>query len=242
MHLVFCSENTGYANGNNAGIKESVEICPEIEAFLIMNPDIDIDDPTILIELYGYIIGHDNVGAITAKTIFNGKYNEPNECAWRFMTRRYMKFGDTLTGKYLARSLKYKTLTPDDGEIATVDVVQGCFFMIRRDIFERIDLFDPNTFLYGEESILAKKLQRIGCKNAVHTGFYIHHNHREKDKRLIKYENKLFDMKCFYYSRKYYIKQYSDEGRLFSMIAITFLNLDYYLKRLMLLGKKMGIK
>ena len=39
--------------------------------------------------------------------------------------------------------------------------VQGSFFIMRTSDFMEIDMFDPNTFLYGEEPILAEKLKRI---------------------------------------------------------------------------------
>ena len=42
--------------------------------------------------------------------------------------------------------------------------VPGCFFVIRRDAFDDISLFDERTFLFGEETILGFKLSFKGYK------------------------------------------------------------------------------
>ena len=230
VHLVLLDQNTGYANGNNAGIKAAINSIPSTDALLIMNPDIVVDDVSILYALYNSITSYTTIGAITTQTIYNNKFNQPNDCAWRFMTRLHMMFGGTLLGRLFVKSLKYDQLTPDENGFAYVDVVQGCFFMIRREVFEKAGMFDTHTFLYSEESILAKRLAKLGYKNAVLPGLYIHHNHREKSKNLQKVKNKLFDMKCYYDSRKYYICEYSDCGKAFRTFACLFLDIDYQLK------------
>ena len=238
IHLVLSPNNSGYANGNNIGIREAIITCPKIDTFLIMNPDIDIDDATVLFALYDCLLKNNKIGAITAKTIYNGRINKPNDCAWHFLSKTTMIWGGTLLGKLFVKSLKYKDLQANEDGIAFVDVVQGCFFMIRKSTFESVDFFDPNTFLYSEESILAKKLEKAGYKNAVLTTYYIHHNHKEKDIRLVNKKNKIFDMKCFYSSRKYYITKYSEENLVFVLLARLVLDIDYSLKRALLLFKK----
>ena len=47
------------------------------------------------------------------------------------------------------------------GNLTKVEVVSGCFFMIRKDILELVGNFDNTTFLYYEENILACKLKSI---------------------------------------------------------------------------------
>ena len=230
VHTIFLDSNNGYAKGNNAGIRESFRINPDTDSILVMNPDIVVDNRDILFRLYNAIHENTNIGAITTQTIFNGQIHDPNECAWRFLTKSYMMFGGTLVGRLFVKDLKYPQLIPDSNGIATVDVVQGCFFMIRREVFEKIGMLDTHTFLYSEESMLAKKLNKYGYKNAVLTDLYIHHNHKVKDKKLERAENKIFDMKCFYDSRKYYIKQYSDCGKIFIFLSNIILDTDHFLK------------
>lgn len=234
IHLHFCNENTGYANGNNEGVRFAVKHNDMIDTILIINPDIEIDSADTLYAMFRCLHEEPSLGALTVKTIFNGTIREPNDCAWKFMTRKYMAFGGTLIGKKLVKSLKYHELTAQKKNLAYVDVVQGCFFMIKRSVFEQVGLFDPHTFLYTEESILAKKLQKAGYINGVLTDLYIKHNHKEKNKKLIKYRNKLFDMKCYYASRKYYIRIYSGEKKWFVWFSCGFLTLDFWIKKVIL--------
>lgn len=231
IHKVFLKCNTGYAKGNNEGVKYALKICPEINAILIMNPDIDVNADT-LFSLYEAVLLNDKIGAVTAQTIYNGVIRYPNDCAWKFLTKSYMMFGGTLIGRLFAKSLKYHVLEPDEHGLAYVDVVQGCCFMIRRDVFENVGMFDTHTFLYSEESILAKRLESKGYKNAVLTNCFINHNHKEKNKRLQNNKNKLFDMQCYYNSRRYYINNYSGCGWLFVRACNAFLSIDFGIKRI----------
>lgn len=231
VYLEFSKSNKGYAAGNNIGIRAAEKL--EADTVLIMNPDIEVPDAQILYEMYACLAKNNDMGAVTVKTIFNGTVREPNECAWKFMTPEYLMFGGTILGKFLLKPQFLKKEECNDG-VTYVDVVQGCFFMIRMDNIRAAGYLDEHTFLYTEESILAKRLEKIDKKNAVLTNFYIKHNHREKNKRLVKYKNKLFDMKCFYESRMYYIDVYSMQSPMFKAVAKLILNFDFMLKKAVL--------
>ena len=45
-----------------------------------------------------------------------------------------------------------------------VDVVQGSFFLIRRDLWERLGGFDLTFVMYGEESDLCRRARAIGAQ------------------------------------------------------------------------------
>ena len=231
VYLEFSKSNKGYAAGNNIGIRAAEKL--DVDTVLIMNPDIEVPNAKILYEMYDCLARNNNIGAVTVKTIFNGTVREPNECAWKFMTPAYLMFGGTILGKLF---VKPKFLKKEDcnNKITYVDVVQGCFFMIRMENICAAGYLDEHTFLYTEESILAKRLEKINKKNAVLTDFYIKHNHREKNKRLVKYKNKLFDMKCFYESRMYYIDAYSGETAFFRVMSRMVLSFDFMIKKVVL--------
>lgn len=229
VYLVFSTANNGYAAGNNIGIHVAETL--DIDTILIMNPDIEVPDERILYEMYEVLEQNRNIGAITVKTILNGTVRDPNECAWKFMTPQYMMFGGTILGKCFVKPAFLRNDECID-RVVQVDVVQGCFFMIRLGNLQTVNYLDEHTFLYTEESILAKKLEKIGKKNAILTSFYIKHNHHEKNKKLIKYKNKIFDTKCYYQSRKYYIRAYSGKNKLFCSVACLVLSFDYVIKKI----------
>lgn len=223
--------NSGYAAGNNVGFRFIVDQLQDVEYVAIINPDIVIEELETLKELCMLLNKHENLALITTQTIYNGRIRQPNDFGWRHLSKRYMVLGGTILGKILRPSVRYKDLSVDEDKLAYIDIAQGCFFMAKLNAMKEIDFFDERTFLYGEEAILAKKLQKAGYKEAVLMNRYVYHNHTEKDKKLRNPEKKLFDMSCYYSSRKYYIKNYSETSRGFKIFASLFLNLDYTIKK-----------
>lgn len=236
-HIIANDNNTGYASGNNVGLRYVSDNLKEIKAVCISNPDIFVESASVLESLYNALLEDGSLAVVTAKTIYNGTIKEPNDCAWMQPTKRYMMFGSTCVNKLLSQSIRYNEFFANEKGIAYVHAVQGCFFMAKKAVMESIGYFDEGTFLYSEEIIFAKKIQNAGYKEGVLVNKYIHHNHREKDKSLIKKENKIFDMKCFYHSKKYYNAKFSGKSRAFTLLANGFLNMDYGLKRFLMLFK-----
>lgn len=231
-------KNTGYAAGNNVGIRFVENELKEVDCVAIMNPDVVVDDIDTLRRLYYSLMKDEKIAVITAQTLYNGRLRYPNDFGWKHLTPRYMMFGGTILGRLLAPSIRYHSLDVMDNNVAYIDIAQGCFFMAKMDVLKKVDYFDEHTFLYQEEAILAKKIQKAGYTEAVLIDAYIHHNHRVKEKHLIKKTNKLFDMKCYYSSRKYYIRQYSGKGSFFVNIAVLVLNADYQFKKMMLIFRR----
>ena len=86
-----------------------------------------------------------------------------------------------------------------------VDVVSGCFFLIKSTVLEEIGFLDENVFLYYEENILATKLKQLGLKSVINNEVVIIHNHSVTIDKNIKRKNKLKVLRNsqFYYEEKY---------------------------------------
>ncbi len=237
VHIIENGKNTGYAAGNNVGLRYISENLKQIKAVCISNPDIVVDSVDVLELLYDKLFADDKLAVITAMTIYNGTVRKPNDCAWAQPTKRYMMFGSTCVNKFLSQSIRYSEFNPNKNGVAYVHAAQGCFFIAKKNIMENINYFDEGTFLYSEEIILAKKIQNAGYREGVLVDKYIHHNHCEKDKSLIEKENKIFDLKCFYHSKKYYNAKFSGKSKIFTAFANGFLNIDYFIKRFALIFK-----
>lgn len=48
--------------------------------------------------------------------------------------------------------------------VREVDVITGCFFMLRRDVYEKTGGFDPRFFMYAEEVDLCWRIRKLGWK------------------------------------------------------------------------------
>jgi GT2 family glycosyltransferase len=52
----------------------------------------------------------------------------------------------------------------DRGSERAVDHVSGCFFLIRRELWERLGGFDPSFVMYGEETDLCHRARALGAR------------------------------------------------------------------------------
>jgi GT2 family glycosyltransferase len=53
----------------------------------------------------------------------------------------------------------------DRASVCKVDVVTGCFMLIRREALDQIGVFDERFFIYGEETDLCYRFKKAGWKN-----------------------------------------------------------------------------
>lgn len=241
VHLIFNDFNKGYANGNNIGIKYAKSL-NNIKIIGVMNPDVTVDI-SVVRKMKRILLNRQDIGLITAKTYYNGVLRSPNECAWKTPGIHNIMLMSTIVGFFVKKILNFMGKKDnfqgsyDDDyyeqeEIVKVDVVQGCFFMSRLTTLDAVHYLDDKTFLYYEENILAKKIKDINKINAVLTTDGIYHNHIEKDCRLVKRKNKIFDMACMNASRDYYILNYSSFNCIKIYLIRFILCIDFYIRKI----------
>lgn len=216
--------NSGYAKGNNFGI-EHIE--KDIENICIMNPDIYLEDCKTIEKLVNKMNEH-KLDGITGMQILNGKYNQ------ELSTWKLPKFLDVLimNSAILSRIIKrdkYKefNILKKDSEVALVEVMSGCFFIMKKQSFEKIGYFDTETFLYYEENIIASKAKLKQQKFGVMINELYSHNHMEKDEKLRCLREKIKDRKIILKSQKYFVYKY--------------MNLKWYQKIIFNISQKINI-
>ena len=161
-------KNMGYAAGNNYGLKYLMD--KNIDYVIISNPDITFENQDIK-RLKDDLENNDNIVLISPVISQNNHILR----GWKLP-----KFKEEVLSNinYFSRYLN-KLLEYDDAyynkKLISVDVVSGCFFMIRYNEFKEIGFFDPNTFLYYEENILGKKMKNKGYLSYIDTTITIKH-------------------------------------------------------------------
>lgn len=201
IHLINNNVNSGYARGNNIGLKYAEEKLKS-DFVIVANPDIDIDESTI-IECLNVISENSNC-AIVAPRINN--INCYGNVAWKLATYKNEIFSlFYITNKFLNKSLQYAD-KEIEGDIAIVDVLPGSLLIMNMKLIEKVGYFDENTFLYCEEKILAKRLIRAGYNEIlVNTCSYIHEHGAIINKE---YKSKIKQYRILYNSKKYYLEKY----------------------------------
>lgn len=218
--------NNGYAAGNNVGVRYLLKQS-DCDLICISNPDVEFSD-----EYVGAIkkcfAEHLEYAALT------GVQRQPSgEPAARPFWPCYT-VKEWLKKKAHDLRVPYHILHPrydqeyaeeklrKNSSLFQVGTVEGSMFFIRASVLESVGLFDEGTFLYLEEDILAKKLERIGLKTGVEPGIsYIHYGSQTTQKVLPSRKK----MDIAYNSSIYYFNNYQTDNKalqlLHKLICIT---------------------
>ena len=166
--LIRSDVNGGYAQGNNVGLKFA-ENDSEIDKILVLNNDIlFVED--ILPELVRFLDSMPDAGIVSPLLLRkDGKSIDSNcarkDCSLKEIACYYLLYCRDFFGilSKFARKTKILVNNPEliDAPSVPIELPSGSCMLIEKGLFKEIGYFDPNTFLYYEESILFRKLQAI---------------------------------------------------------------------------------
>ena len=230
IDIIENTSNLGFACAINQGAKKVMEELGQCK-LIISNCDIEIKSENDLIKLLNDL-DNKQIGLLAPVVEENGSLNR----GWK----NPKPFIDSLMNlPVIHRNIRKKHLLYKDdyynGEFSKVDVVSGCFFLIRSEVLKRIDYLDENTFLYYEENILAKRVSNINLDVMIDNMVTVKHNHSVSiDKNV----NKIRKIKIQRSSGYYFQKEYNHANifsRIFykitAFIGRTLLRIVYIFKK-----------
>ncbi len=148
--LIENGENLGFGGGNNIGLQYALD--HGAEWFFLLNNDIGVD-PDLLSNLMQTAASYPKVGIFGPKIYF---FDQPDVIWFAGATINFC------TGIIAHRGLRQVDQGQFDQPAAT-DYVTGCAMLIRRDVLQRIGLFDPVYHpAYAEDVDLCARAQRAG--------------------------------------------------------------------------------
>lgn len=214
IKLIVNKENKGYAYGNNVGIKYLIEKC-KVDNIIISNPDIIVKEEVIenLINDLKNKDVHVVAPVVLEPEGISKGIKLPSFKSEVLANLPYFNYLSTKMCTYEEEYFKDK--------LVQVDVVKGCFFVIKAKTFKKIGYFDENTFLYYEEVIIGKKLQDLGYKTFIDTNLEVMHCSSATINKNI---NKMKKFKILKDSQLYYIKNVAKMNR----IQIFIIRVLYY--------------
>lgn len=202
--------NEGYAKGNNFGYLYFKRNNPEIKYIGIMNPDVELSSLDSIKKCINILSKKNEIATISPISVISKKLDY-SSMAWKIPFGYQDIFNSLYILKFLRKN-NYKKLDIlyfDEDYYSEVEVLPGSFFIIKKEIFEKIGLFDSNTFLYCEERILGKKIKDLKLKQALLLSAYYYHNHEHKEADL---KSSIFHVKELYKSRIYYNAVYNHKN------------------------------
>jgi GT2 family glycosyltransferase len=178
--VVIKSENSGYARGNNNGIRKAIKDGYNI--ITVTNNDVIFLEDSIDY-MYSFLESNQNA-AVVAPYILS-----PEGVLHNLPSLKPISTGDyliyhTRLEKFLSRNSKRQhyqeynlTSNAINNEHIPIYKFSGCCFMAKREMLEEVGLFDENTFLYFEEDILCQKMNNLGFQSYFLPESKIVHHH-----------------------------------------------------------------
>ena len=199
--------NSGYAAGNNIGIRYGIK--NGFDYSWILNNDVVIQDRNALTHMVEVIQSNEKIGCIGPKiNTLDGEICPP-------YCRRPNLFQMTIGIPF---EKKYRKKYNDVSRM--VYRVYGCCMLLKNSVMDKIGCMDERTFLYGEEQILAERLYSIGVETFYDSYVSVLHKESMTMKRMSS-NKKMFQIKTSWKSRTIYLREY----RKYSLISTFICNM-----------------
>lgn len=158
------SKNLGFSGGHNIGIKYALR--SGADYILILNNDTVVDN-NLISELLKTANLNEDIGIIAPKIYFYPGFE--------FHKDGYKKEEKGRVLWYAGGEMDWKNVVGhhrgvdevDHGryeKIEETDFASGCCFLIKREVLEKVGLFDEKYFLYYEDNDLSQRVKRKGFK------------------------------------------------------------------------------
>lgn len=204
VKLIVNKDNRGFAYALNIGIKKSSG-----EIILSINSDTLIIDNAIE-KSYKFLKGNLQYGILGVKLLNEDNSIQPS-CRnlpdiWNCFTEAFFLINifpkSKIFGRYYMSYFNYdKTIE--------VDWIKGTYMMIRKEVFEKVGLFDDEFFLYSEETDFMLRAKRKGIKTVFYNEVSIYHfegssskNNPERVYKMVHKTKLLLFKKNFSFPRK----------------------------------------
>ena len=165
VQLIKSPENLGFSKGNNLAIRQA-----KGRYIALVNPDV-IVLPGCLDALSDFLDQHPNVGNV-GPSVLNPDMTQQSTCR-RFPTLwnnfcSAIALATTFTKSRIFAG-EHMWFFPHDRTLA-VDVLVGCFSMIRRETFDVVGLLDENLFMYGDDVDWCRRARNAGWEVVFYPG------------------------------------------------------------------------
>ncbi len=165
VKLIKSSENLGFAKGNNVAIRQC-----QGRYIALVNPDV-IVFPGCLDALADFLDENPRVGNVGPR-VFDPDMSMQSTC------RRFPTLWNNFCSATRLESLfkgnrffagEHMFYFPHDRTLA-VDVIVGCFSMIRRKTFDEVGLLDEDLFMYGDDVDWCRRARNAGWEVMFYPG------------------------------------------------------------------------
>lgn len=205
------NENLGYNRGNNIGLRAAAK--KGYKYALVCNPDMEFPDPIFLATLVRDFDKDKEIVAVGGNIVgLDGKPQSPMKADGNWMQSfNWIK-------SIWNRKNDYNTYLDNPQKSHICSKLMGSCILIDLDFIQSVGFFDENVFLYCEEAILAKVIEKSDKKlyyNATTIATHAHKKHNKGNPAMLW---KLWRKSRLYYYTKY--SGYSAWGRFMAKLSV----------------------
>jgi GT2 family glycosyltransferase len=167
IKLIQNKENTGFPKGNNIAVREA-----KGEFLCILNPDTVVAEDTFEKILNSKLITHNPQLGIIGCKLIDGTGNFLPESKrgiptpWVAFTKIFGLYkwfpNSSLFNKYYAQHL-------NENQSGKVDILVGAFMVVKRELYNQLEGFDENCFMYADDIDLSYRALLLQKQN-----YYFH--------------------------------------------------------------------
>lgn len=219
--LIENGKNLGFAAGNNAARKIA-----KGKYVLFLNSDTIVHKNTLK-KTVEYLDNNSDVGAVTCKTVLpSGELDRDARRAFPtpWVAISHFAYLDRIwPASRIFSKYWYGYLSPDVTH--EIDVLQGAYCLIKRSILDKVDWFDEDYFLDGEDIDLCWKVKQLGYKIIYFPEVSITHVKKASKRKLrkISISTGVKSMEIFY--RKHLWDRYPFYVNYLVLLGIKFMDI-----------------
>lgn len=225
VYYIKNDRNSGYGSGGNLAMRVAMRFLNPDYLVVSNNDMVCLDDHIAFDKIHAVFQNHTDVGivGVNVKNLDDSKQTP----------YRYVNFTDRwiLPELFYPISRKFKKHSATDlinnPPTDYVYRVRGSFMAVLPEAFEKTGGFDENVFLYGEEPILAERMNRCGYKVYHLNDIHMLHDHIMDNRTLTNNEKKKLEQR--FKSEMYYYQNYKNVSPFLIQLA-TWLSKQYFIR------------
>lgn len=213
IKAIFLKNNLGYSKANNRALNQS-----QGRYVLFLNSDVLIENVNFD-DIIKYMDSTPDVGALTVRVNLQSGNIDPAShrgfpTLWRSLC--YFSGMEKLFGTVPVMNGflgGYHLLDRDLNKLHEIDTPSGAFFLIRKEITDKLKGFDEDFFIYGEDIDLSYRIKKLGYRiiyYPMHSVLHLKYKSGLKNKnttvRNVIHDHFYDAMKIFY--KKHYQEKY----------------------------------
>jgi GT2 family glycosyltransferase len=200
VRLIPNEQNVGYGAANNQAILQA-----RGRYVLVLNPDTKLP-PGAIVDTIAEMEAHQDIGALGPKLVLaDGSLDRA--CRRSFPSPEvafYRLFGLARLFPNHPRFARYNLLNVDEDTAIDVDSVVGAFMLVRREVIERVGMFDEAYRMYGEDLDWAFRIKEAGWRVRYHPAVVVlHYKGQSSRQRPVSSLRAFYDAMHIFYDKHY---------------------------------------